>query len=136
MFCRCIKNHFKSCCFIIYLEHVLSLSLLSYIDAHCAWMRCCHVKNAVCVHGYNLYHNLSLFIIYFSHVYPWISHFPSLQYRIGSETESMNSISGTDDTFQWGGPQDDSLRFGNESHGLMDSCLWVFWPIVLCITKT
>ncbi|XP_052220762.1 splicing regulator ARVCF-like isoform X3 [Dreissena polymorpha] len=44
-------------------------------------------------------------------------------YRIGSETESMNSISSTDDTFQWGGPQDDSLRFGDESHGLMDSCL-------------
>ncbi|XP_045175328.2 splicing regulator ARVCF-like isoform X4 [Mercenaria mercenaria] len=45
------------------------------------------------------------------------------QYRIGSETESMNSISSTDDTFQWGGPQDDSLRYGDESHGLMDSCL-------------
>ena len=39
----------------------------------------------------------------------------------------MNSISSTEDTFQWGGPQtrdpDESLRFGDESHGLMDSCL-------------
>ncbi|XP_060559042.1 splicing regulator ARVCF-like isoform X4 [Ruditapes philippinarum] len=48
---------------------------------------------------------------------------PYNEYRIGSETESMNSISSTDDTFQWGGPQDDSLRYGDESHGLMDSCL-------------
>lgn len=56
----------------------------------------------------------------------WYVSLVPLQYRIGSETESMNSISSTDDTFQWGGAQDESLRFGDESHGLMDSCLWVF----------
>ena len=68
-----------------------------------------------------LFHSMWLSLVYF-------------QCRIGSETESMNSISSTDDTFQWGGPHtqepDDSLRFGDESHGLMDSCLWVLLLLV------
>lgn len=73
-------------------------------------------------HGHKPFSVISLCVHQFI-IHLAFSHFSSLQYRIGSETESMNSISSTDDTFQWSGAPDTSLRFGDESHGLMDSCL-------------
>lgn len=58
-----------------------------------------------------------------------------LQYRLGSETASMSSISSTDESFHWRPPALDAQFEEEESDAdsrlsgsqLVDSCLWV-WP--------